>query len=99
MLQIRSCTEKEKVEPLEKALVVMTRSCTRGQPTKETKGLGTASDKLAVYLQSLILMNFSHRVNSLILGLKSVRPSVNMLRDRKLSLLPNFMNYRRVILH
>ena len=48
---------------MEKALVVMTRSCTRGQPTKETKELGTASDKLVVYLQSLILMNFSHRVN------------------------------------
>ena len=43
MLQIRSSTE-EKEEPLEKALVVMTRSRTQGQPTKETTEPGIVSD-------------------------------------------------------
>ena len=36
MLQTRSSTEEEKEEPLEKALVVMTRNRPQRQPTKET---------------------------------------------------------------
>ena len=44
MLQTRSSTKEEKEEPLEKALVVMTRSCTWGPPTEETLEPGIVSD-------------------------------------------------------
>ena len=49
MLQTRSSTE-EKEEPLEKALVVMTRSRTRGQPTEETTEPGIVSDNVGSIL-------------------------------------------------
>ena len=49
MLQTRSSTE-EKEEPLEKALVVMTKSRTRGQPTEETTEPGIVSDNVGSIL-------------------------------------------------
>ena len=64
MLQARSGTEVEKAEPLEKALVVMTRSHIWRKPTEETTEPGIVS-----ILKSLILvMSFSLRVNCLILS-------------------------------
>ena len=50
MLQTRSGTEEEKAEPLEKALVVITRSCTQGQPTEETTEPGIVSDNVGSIL-------------------------------------------------
>ena len=50
MLQTRSSTE-EKEEPLENALVVMTRSSTWGQPTKETTEPGIVSDNVGSMLR------------------------------------------------
>ena len=49
MLQTKNGTE-EKVEPSEKALVVMTRSCTRGQLSKETTEPGIVSDNVGSIL-------------------------------------------------
>ena len=68
MLQSRSGTE-EKAEPLEKALVVMTRSCTQGQPTEETTEPGIVSDNVgSVLTQYNFDDEFSHWVNCLILS-------------------------------
>ena len=50
MLQTRNGTEEEKAKPLEKALVVMTRSRTRGQPTEGTTEPGIISDNIGSIL-------------------------------------------------
>ena len=56
MLQKTSSSEEEKEEPLEKALVAMTRSCAQGYSTEETTEPGIVVTMLKVYLQNLILM-------------------------------------------
>ena len=60
MLQTRSSIE-EKEEPLEKALVVMTRSRTRGQPTEEPTEPGIVSDNVG---SILIEFNFDDKLFS-----------------------------------
>ena len=50
MLQTKSSTEEEKVEPLEKTLVVKTRSHTREQPTKETTESSIINDNVGSVL-------------------------------------------------